>query len=139
MLVHPQLGFTTSDCGDDGEGCTPGYWKNPKHFDSWLYYTPDQKFCDVTDISGAVSIACCLDDLTLLDVLKLKGNQFGALGRVAKHTVASLLNAAYNLDFGYSTTSIVSLYNDVCDGDKDAIEALKNELDELNNQGCPLN
>ena len=38
---------TATACVDvkrPGEGCTPGYWKQPQHFDSWVGYTPSQSF-----------------------------------------------------------------------------------------------
>jgi hypothetical protein len=30
-----------------GQGCTPGYWKQPHHFHSWVGYTPGQLFSSV--------------------------------------------------------------------------------------------
>jgi len=66
------------------EGCTPGYWKQPQHFDSWPSpYVPGMAFEDVFDDVFGSS--------TLLDALKFKGGGLQALGR---HTVAALLNAA---------------------------------------------
>src|SRR5215210_35264 len=32
---------------DGNEGCTPGYWKQPQHFDSWVVYSPNQLFSSV--------------------------------------------------------------------------------------------
>ena len=31
------------------EGCTPGYWKQPQHFDSWVTYSPSTLFSSVFD------------------------------------------------------------------------------------------
>ncbi|MDH3224417.1 MAG: hypothetical protein OEO23_11935, partial [Gemmatimonadota bacterium] len=66
-----------------GEGCTPGYWKQPHHFDSWTGYDPEDLF------SSAFEDA--FPGMTLLEVLKQGGGGLKALGR---HTVAALLNAA---------------------------------------------
>ena len=50
-----------------GEGCTPGYWKQPHHFFAWTApYTPDTLFCDVFfgDFPGD---ECAFPGLTLLE------------------------------------------------------------------------
>ena len=40
---------TTGICGGS-EGCTPGYWKQPQHFDSWPSDLPqDTPFSDIFD------------------------------------------------------------------------------------------
>lgn len=69
-----------------GEGCTPGYWKQKQHFDSWTNppYDPDNMF-----VSAGFDDA--FPGMTLLEVLKQGGGGLKALGR---HTVAALLNTA---------------------------------------------
>ena len=37
----------TCDVEVDLEGCTPGYWKQPQHFDSWVNYSPNMLYSDV--------------------------------------------------------------------------------------------
>jgi hypothetical protein len=84
-----------------GEGLTPGYWKQPHHFDDWTGFTPNQSYnavFGVNDPDGA--------SLTLLDALSRGGGGYKALGR---HAVAALLNAAHaNISFAYSVPQVIS-------------------------------
>jgi hypothetical protein len=111
-----------------GDGCTPGYWKQNQHFDSWTeLYTPDTLFSDVFDDA--------FPGLTLLDVLNLEGGDLDALGR---HVVAAFLNAA-SQDVSYNLTvdEVIDLFNEAfSDGDT---TDLKNLFEYFNEQGCPLN
>ena len=111
-----------------GEGCTPGYWKQSQHFDSWpAPYTPSTLFSDVFEDA--------FPGQTLLDVVGAGGGGLTALGR---HTVAALLNAASSgVDYDLSSGAVISAFNDVYPGGD--YEALKNRLETLNEQGCPLN
>jgi hypothetical protein len=109
-----------------GEGCTPGYWRQAHHFHNWVGYTPTTLFGDVFDDA--------FPGMTLHDVVQLGGGGLNALGR---HTVAALLNAA-RVDFDYTAAQVIDLFNDVYPGSRGDYEALKNEFDFLNNQGCPL-
>ena len=110
------------------EGCTPGYWKQRHHFDSWVDFDPDDLFVDVfgSDIFG---------DITLAEALRLRGGKENALGR---HAVAALLNAASeDVDYGLTPADVIDLFHYALDND--VVEETKNMLDELNNAGCPLN
>ena len=114
-----------------GEGCTPGYWKQAQHFDSWpAPYTPDMLFNDVFDDAlGA--------DVTLLDALSLNG---GGLNALARHTVAALLNGASDgVSYDLSAAQVIAAFNAAYPGSASTYETLKNRLDLLNNQGCGLN
>ncbi len=62
-----------------GEGCTPGYWKQSQHFDSWTGYSPSTQFSAVFENA--------FPGKTLLQVLEQGGGGLNALGR---HTVAAL-------------------------------------------------
>ena len=48
-----------------GEGCTPGFWKQPQHFDSWVGFAPDGLLRDVfgvdvtLSVGGATTRRCC--------------------------------------------------------------------------------
>lgn len=68
-------------------GCTPGYWKQPQHLDSWTStgYSPNDDFDTVfgTDYFDP--------DITLLQAVWAKG---GKLNKVARHGTAALLNAS---------------------------------------------
>jgi hypothetical protein len=113
---------------EGGEGCTPGYWKQSQHFDSWTApYTPTTQFSAVFDDA--------FPGKTLLDVLKLGGGGLNALGR---HTVAALLNAASSdVDYNLTTADVISQFNAVFPGGD--YEGLKNTFAGFNEQTCPVN
>jgi hypothetical protein len=111
-----------------GEGCTPGYWKQAHHFDSWVGYTPNMLFSDVFEDA--------FPGKTLLDVLKLGGGGLNALGR---HTVAALLNTAnagVDYDIG-SPVDVINAFNAAFPGSD--YTTLKDRFEGFNEQGCPLN
>lgn len=57
-------------------GCTPGYWKECQHFDSWAAtgYSPTQSF---NQVFGTTRYKDCNGtDYTLLDVLCLNGGRY---------------------------------------------------------------
>jgi hypothetical protein len=110
------------------EGCTPGYWKQTQHFDSWCTdYAPTDLYKDVFGVTPSFG------DLTLLQVLKQGGGGEIAL---ARHAVAALLNACYSLDF-YSPSEVISMVQGAyASGD---FESAKNILEYANELGCPLN
>ncbi|MGH2699634.1 MAG: hypothetical protein ACRDJL_10640 [Actinomycetota bacterium] len=115
-----------------GEGCTPGYWKQPHHFDSWDGFAPTDSFEAVFGrdaYSGSP---------TLLDALEFKGGGLFALGR---HSVAGLLNAAHpDVDYAFTSSQVIQMFQDAFDsGDAGVIEATKDALDAANNGGCTLN
>lgn len=114
-----------------GEGCTPGYWKQRHHFDSWPSpYLSSTLFSSV--------FANAFPGKTLVQVLNLKGGGLNALGR---HSVAALLNAASSgVDYDLTVAEVVAAFNAAyASGDPSIITNQKNVFDMLNNQGCPLN
>ena len=112
-----------------GEGCTPGYWKQSQHFASWTSpYTPSTQFSSVFDDA--------FPGKTLLQVVSLGGGGLNALGR---HTVAALLNAAYGLNSGFTTSGVINAFNAVYPGSDADYEALKNSFAASNELSCPLN
>ena len=109
-----------------GEGCTPGYWKQEHHFDSWVGYSPTDSF---NDVFGVI-----YDDVTLAEAAAAKGGQENAL---ARHAVAALLNTSSSVDYLYSTQDVINMVQAAFasgdfNGTKDLFEA-QNEM------GCPLN
>lgn len=113
-----------------GDGCTPGYWKQAHHFDSWPDgYEPDDDFDTVFGVTLFGS------GFSLLDALKQGGGQQKALGR---HAVAALLNSASgDVSYDFSTAEVIALVQSaVASGD---YETAKNQLADFNEQGCPLN
>jgi hypothetical protein len=123
------LRFTNTEVQQPGlEGCTPGYWKQSQHFDSWTApYTPNTLFGSVFENA--------FPGMTLLQVLNLGGGGLNALGR---HTVAALLNAAASgVDYPLSVQEVIDAFNGVFPGSN--YETLKNQLEGFNELGCPLN
>jgi cysteine-rich repeat protein len=114
---------------DDGEGCTPGFWKQSQHFDSWTGYSPNAQFSSVFENA--------FPGKTLLQVLGGGGGQLDALGR---HVVAALLNTASGeVNYGQTQQDIIDSFNAVYPGTDAEYEALKNSLATDNERGCPVN
>jgi cysteine-rich repeat protein len=115
-----------------GEGCTPGYWKQSQHFDSWTSpFTPSTLFSDVFENA--------FPGKTLLQVLQKKDGSTG-LDVLGRHTVAALLNAASpGVSSDLSVAAVINSFNAVFPGTKKEYEALKNIFEDFNEQGCPLN
>jgi hypothetical protein len=111
-----------------GEGCTPGYWKQDHHFDSWTApYTPNTLFSDVFEDA--------FPGMTLLEVASQGGGGLNALGR---HTVAALLNAASaGVDYDMTVAEVIAAFNAAFPGGD--YDALKDTFEDFNEQGCPLN
>jgi hypothetical protein len=122
---------TTPTTPPEGEGCTPGFWKNLKqHGDFWTL-DPNQSvesiFSAATGPEG---------DQTLIQALENGG---GGVDALLRHAVAAVLNARAGLDFPSTEMEIVAAVNAALTSeDPDVIEALKNDLDEANNLGCPF-
>ena len=111
-----------------GEGCTPGYWKQRHHLDSWVGHAPDDAYEAVFGVDASF-------DKTLQEALGQGGGGEKALGR---HAVAALLNAA-NPDVSYFYTEaevIAAVQEAYATGD---FEGAKDQLEEQNELGCPLN
>lgn len=113
-----------------GEGCTPGYWKQSQHFDSWPNppYAPTTLFEPVfgRDVPG---------NPTLLAALNLAG---GGLNALMRHAAAALLSAASpDVDYDLTVAQVIALFQAAFDsGDFDTTASF---FAGLNEQGCPLN
>jgi hypothetical protein len=150
LVLNVETSTFNGDCGVDStgeskgtlgaippilpaEGCTPGYWKQKHHWDSWVAYDPDQT---VASAFGALDPS--VDSLTLEQALKQGG---GGLKALMRHAVASLLNAA-NPDVNsvdYPTTAdVIAATQAAVNGGGD-IEAQKDAFEANNESGCPLN
>lgn len=111
-----------------GEGCTPGYWKQPHHFDSWeaTGYEPGDSFDVVFGVDSSFD--------TLLDGVEAKGGGEKAL---ARHAVAALLNASSPyVSYEYSAAEVMALVEDAYASGY--FEVAKDMLEEQNETGCPL-
>ena len=121
-----------------GQGCTPGYWKQPQHFDSWVGtgYTPNQTVGSVFTNSGVASE-------TLVQALAGGGGSTiqGAKTILLRAAVAALLNAGSSgVNYQFTTAQIIAETNAaLASNDRATILALAAELDAANNAGCPLN
>ena len=112
------------------EGCTPGYWKQKHHFDSWVGYSPTDSFATVfgRSVSGVSD---------LQSALKAKG---GGVKALTRHATAALLNVAspdvYVVNYS-STAAVIAAFQAAYDsGD---YELTKDAFEEANEEGCPLN
>jgi hypothetical protein len=113
------------------QGCTPGYWKQPQHFDSWSVYTQTDLYDSVFGVTAFPA------SLTLLGALEQGGGGINALGR---HSTAALLNAVSpNVNYPISSSDVIALTKAALDsGDATLIEQTKNQLESYNQLGCPI-
>jgi hypothetical protein len=127
---------TTTTPGN--EGCTPGFWKQPQHFDSW----PDGIDPLTFTLADAGFVGTGNQDTTLLAALSFQG---GPTLQDAKNILMRAAAAAYlnsiAVDYPLSTAEVVSMVNDaLASGDRATILALAGVLDANNNGagGCPF-
>jgi hypothetical protein len=113
-----------------GEGCTPGYWKQAQHFDSWTGFSQSDLYEAVFGVDASFPAT-----FTLLDALGQGGGGEKALGR---HAVAALLNAANDgVNFAFTTAEVIAIVQQAyATGD---FEAAKDRLAAENELGCLLN
>lgn len=136
------VSVTVGESEEEGgtQGCTPGYWRQEHHFDSWVDYAPADLFSDafarVIEISAGGRST--INNPTLLEAVWASG---GGVNALARHAVAALLNASTpDVDYPYSVDDVIDMVQAAIDsGDKDQIEDTKDLLDIANNLGCPLN
>jgi hypothetical protein len=119
-----------------GEGCTPGYWKQPHHLDSWPL-SDTTLFSEVFDrvITIRVKKQGEITDPTLLQALGANG---GKVNTAARHASAAYLNAlstgvAYDMD----ASGVINAFQMSYDGNQ--YGALIENLVDYNEQGCSLN
>lgn len=121
------------------QGCTPGYWKQSFHFDSWVELVPTQ-----TVDSLFTGVLPALSGETLLDALQGGGGPglLGAEKILLRAAVAALLNSANGtVAYPFTAADIISAVNTaIATGDRDSILTLATTLDAANNGsgGCPL-
>lgn len=110
-----------------GQGCTPGYWKQPQHFDSYpAPYTAGSYFDVVFGVGPHI---------TFKAALSAKGGGEQALLR---HATAALLNAANpDVSYAYTVAGVIDLVKQAYD--TNTFETVKNLFAMENERGCPLN
>lgn len=123
FTIQPLFTFTfVNTPTDNGEGYTPGFWKN--HTELWDGIGTN----DVTSIIktttlfnatlGVTSAQSGLaDTFTLLQGVNLRGGGLMALNR---HVSAALVNADAGINYGYSLAEVISLYRDAVGADAGA-------------------
>ncbi len=111
-----------------GEGCTPGYWKQPQHLDSWMGYAPSDLYNEVFGVNFK-------SGLTLLQALGMNG---GGANALARHSTAALLDArSTNVDYDFSVAQVIQAVQSAFATRN--FEGVKNVFEFYNEQGCPLN
>jgi hypothetical protein len=110
----------------DGEGCTPGFWRNPKKFYLWPV-DPSTLFSDVFGVGPADPLA---------DTIRLGGGGENALVR---HGSAAYLNAlSPDVAYFYTPAEVITIVQDAyATGDFDTA---KNMLEDQNDEDtfCPF-
>ncbi|MGQ0791632.1 MAG: hypothetical protein ACT4NJ_05325 [Nitrosopumilaceae archaeon] len=119
-------------------GCTPGFWKQEHHFDSWVGFEP-------SDLVGSVfdQATTATSSKTLLEALSFMGGPdlVGAEKILLRAAVAGILSAS-NPEVGYPSTAgdiITSVNAAIASADRDTMLDLAAQIDADNNLGCPLN
>ncbi len=133
VRIHSDQVRVITRCAETlgSQGCTPGYWKQPQHFDSWSVYTQTDSYDSVFGVTAFPA------SLTLLGALAQGGGGINALGR---HSTAALLNAVSpNVNYPISSSDVIALTKAALDsGDATLIEQTKNQLESYNQLGCPI-
>jgi hypothetical protein len=120
-------------------GCTPGYWRQAHHFDSWQGYSPTTDLEAVFDVPNSLGL-----DTTDLSVALTFGGGSGVDGAsriLLRAGVAALLNASSDgVNYSLTTADVISRVNAaLATGDRTTIINLANDLDQRNNTGvCTL-
>jgi hypothetical protein len=113
-----------------GQGCTPGFWKQSQHFDSYpAPYTPSSNFGAVFGVTPSTGAST-----TFLTALGLNGGGEAALMR---HATAALLDAASTaVNYAYTPAAVIQLVQEAYA--TQTFEPIKNLFEAQNEKGCPL-
>lgn len=109
----------------DPQGCTPGYWRQPHHYDSWEGHLPSDLYSSVFGVGP---------DTALGQTIKARG---GGVNAFLLASTAALLNAAHSeLAYAYTSAELSAIVTAAFEsGDFSMAET----LDDANNAGCTLN
>jgi len=109
------------------QGCTPGYWKQSHHFDSYpAPYTPTTTFKSVFGVgpNSALSATAAANG--------------GGEKAMLRHATAALLNAAHGgVDSVYTVDQVIAIVQSAYATGQ--FESAKNLFEAANERGCPLN
>jgi|GEM_PF-1731734 len=124
-----------------GQGCTPGYWKQSQHFDSWKVYATSDMIDAVFGVTfRSVGKNNPKGPLTLLQALGLNGNNDGE--QLFRHGTAALLNSVSTsgVNSNYTSAQVIQMVRTAwLSGNATTIANTKSLLAAANEQGCPLN
>jgi len=147
MIAGLALSLTAGSAlaGDDhevcDEGCTPGYWKQDQHFDSWpTPYSPGSNLRDVF-VTSPVTL---VPDDSFLEALNYGGGPGveGATQILLRAAVAALLNSSSpDVNFAVSSGHVINTTIDRLESQwRPTILTRATYLDSINNGpgGCPL-
>ncbi len=126
-----------------GQYCSPGYWKQPQHFDSWVNppYNPSDPnattfssvFSRTITISSKSSGKGKPQPLTGPTLLQALGANGGGINLIAREAVDALMNAS-KLQFGFAVQDVVTAVQQAIDQNDPSV------LDKFNlAENCPLN
>jgi len=124
----------------EGQGCTPGYWKN--HTDSWpaTGYSPSQS---VQSVFASAAGYPGIGSASLIEALDFKGGSGvdGAAHNLLRAAVAGLLDASHpGVEYPRVPANLIADVNAaLASGDRDTMLMLASSIDADNNLGCPLN
>jgi hypothetical protein len=133
------LVYRNSKAPGDGEGCTPGAWKNRLvKIGAW-----DLTGYATTDLVNDVFVApAVFDGVTLLEALSLQGgDSFDEKVEILLRAgTAALLNASHpGVDYNITAAQVIAQVNAaIATGDNSAVTDLATVLDDWNNQGCDI-
>ena len=121
-------------------GCTPGYWKQSHHFDSWpMMYTQGTTLEAIFNVPDSFG----LDNRSLLDALQGGGGPTlaDAASILLRAATAALLNSGQSsYSYPVTTASLITQVNAaLASGNRNTMLTLAATLDGYNNAGCPLN
>ena len=114
---------------DEGEGCTPGYWRN--HRNAW----PPTGYAWGDDFDTTFGVDLFTPNITLGQAIWLGG---GGKRKVARHATAALLNAAHpDVDYKYTAAEVIAVVQAYPRPSGDGLDI--DDLADANEEGCPLN
>ncbi len=133
------------------EGCSPGFWRQPAYRNGvWTEsdtYGPSDRVADVftlavTGTQGQGGNAVDFDALTLREALAGGGGSGvpGAQRILLRAATAGLLNSQHSaVDYPKTASQLIAEVDAaLATEDRETILALAEELDDLNNEGCPI-
>jgi hypothetical protein len=122
-------------------GCTPGFFKQPQHFDSWVGFTQSQLVSSVFTVPANYTLnGQNLGSFTLLQALSFKGGNTlsGAAQTLLRAAVAAILNSTAQT-YPLTTAQIVAEVNTaLASQNRATILAEATRLDQFNNAPCTL-